>query len=246
MARITLTAVVVVVIAFVLFSGCGRSQRQASIPSMPPSPPAQPGIGPGAAPDQGPGVGTAETAAPSSRSQQEEPDLSSKRVVLVVSPKDFRDDEFEAPHNLLGKLGAKVTVASLNKGECTGVDGTKVQAVVSVQDLKAADYDAIVFIGGPGMVKHVDDQSLQNAARVFANAGKLVAAICISPVILAKAGLLKGVRATVTEGMERTLQELGAEVVSDEVVVSGKIITASGPPAAKGFARAIVAALAPQ
>ena len=73
----------------------------------------------------------------------------------------------------------------------------------------------------------------------------MVAAICLSPVVLARAGLLKGREATVFPTPE-ALEELengGAIYVKQGVVVSGRVITANGPQSAQDFALAICQAL---
>ncbi|RJP34563.1 MAG: hypothetical protein C4536_02525 [Actinobacteria bacterium] len=74
-------------------------------------------------------------------------------------------------------------------------------------------------------------------------AGKMVAAICIAPVILAKAGILQGVEATVSPGMEGELTAGGAILVEQPVVVDGNIITGWGPDAAVEFAQEVNKAL---
>ena len=77
-------------------------------------------------------------------------------------------------------------------------------------------------------------------------AGKPVGAICIAPCILAKAGVLKGRRATVFPGKEYTdiLREGGATVVRAAVVEDGLLVTANGPNAAARFGDALIRALA--
>ncbi|GAG39121.1 unnamed protein product, partial [marine sediment metagenome] len=74
------------------------------------------------------------------------------------------------------------------------------------------------------------------------NNGKIVAAICISPVVLAQARLLKDRKATVWNGdgkQEEILTAQGAEYVDQDVVVDSRIVTANGPPAAKKFGKTI-------
>ncbi|PIR71487.1 MAG: hypothetical protein COU43_02395, partial [Candidatus Nealsonbacteria bacterium CG10_big_fil_rev_8_21_14_0_10_37_25] len=77
---------------------------------------------------------------------------------------------------------------------------------------------------------------------------KVLASICISPVILAKAGVLKGKKATVwSSPMDkvpvRILEENEAIYQDKSVVADGKIVTANGPAAAEKFAKAIITAL---
>ncbi|MHC4062693.1 MAG: DJ-1/PfpI family protein, partial [Planctomycetota bacterium] len=73
--------------------------------------------------------------------------------------------------------------------------------------------------------------------------GKVLAAICIAPVVLANAGLLNGVRATSFLSERETLQVAGAEFTGAPVERDGLIITASDPSAANLFGRAIADAL---
>ena len=72
-----------------------------------------------------------------------------------------------------------------------------------------------------------------------------MAAMCISPVILGNAGLLKGKNATIFpwDAMVDKLKETGAIYTDQEVVVSGNIITGRDPDAAKAFGLAISKAL---
>jgi protease I len=77
---------------------------------------------------------------------------------------------------------------------------------------------------------------------------KVLGAICISPVILAKAGVLKNKKATVwASPLDRSpikiLEENGAEFVDEKAVRDEKIVTGNGPDAAKEFAEVIIEAL---
>jgi len=77
---------------------------------------------------------------------------------------------------------------------------------------------------------------------------RVLASICISPVILAKAGVLEGRKATVWSSVMdrssvRILKDNGTIYQDEDVVVDGKIITGNGPAAAKEFGQAIVEAL---
>jgi protease I len=176
---------------------------------------------------------------------QPEVNLKGKKVAMVLAPRDFRDVEFETPYEALTRAGARVAVISVRKGECVGADGVKVQAVATPRDVKPADYDGVVFVGGPGMVAYLEDASFIALAKQFASAGKLVAAICVAPAILAHAGLLDGKSATAFPDVLPTLKAKGAQVVDENVAVAGRIITGNGPQSAAAFARAVVAALSP-
>ncbi|MEA3344083.1 MAG: DJ-1/PfpI family protein, partial [Patescibacteria group bacterium] len=74
---------------------------------------------------------------------------------------------------------------------------------------------------------------------------KLLGAICIAPAILARAGALKGKKATVwNSAMDKSaikiLESNGAIFQPEPVVVENKIITANGSHAAEEFAETII------
>ena len=73
--------------------------------------------------------------------------------------------------------------------------------------------------------------------------GKLVAAICAGPVLLAKAGVLKGRKATCYPGMENEISEGGAAPSKGNVVTDGNVITSRGPGTSAEFALAVLRSL---
>lgn len=169
--------------------------------------------------------------------------LSGKKVLMVIAPKDFRDAEYVEPREAIEASGAEVKTASIQGGVAVGAEGTKVQIDLTVSQANVEDYDAVAFIGGPGMVEIISDDSLQVLAKKFYDAGKLTAAICVAPAILAKAGILNGRQATAWSGAKGDLEAGGASYTGGAVAVDGKIITASGPAAAREFGEKIVEAL---
>ena len=109
--------------------------------------------------------------------------------------------------------------------------------------MNPADYVAVVFVGGEGIYSQElnRDPDYQKIAKSASSKGKVVAAICLGPWILADAGLLKGKKATASETDH--IKSRGAIVSDDAVVQDGMIITANGPSASQEFALAVVAAL---
>jgi protease I len=169
--------------------------------------------------------------------------LAGRRVLMVVAPRDFRDVELVQPRDALALAGATVEIASTQRGTVTGADGLQVEATVTASEADATAYEAVVFIGGPGMAPRVTDPALVGLARRATKAGKLVGAICVAPGILAEAGLLNGVEATAFESELERLRKGGARLAAAPVVTSGRIVTANGPGAADAFGKALVGAL---
>jgi len=170
-------------------------------------------------------------------------ELAGKKAVLVIAPSRFRDEELAHPSDILKAKGCKVVVACSALDEAKGMRGAKVKPDVLLADVKAEDYDAVVFIGGTGARVYFDDPTAHALAKAAAEKGKVLAAICFAPSILARAGVLKGVPATAYRSRRRDLENHGARWVSQSVVRKGRIITANGPRASTKFGQFLVMAL---
>lgn len=164
---------------------------------------------------------------------------------MVIAFRDFKDIEYFIPRDILRRARAQIVNVSSQKGVAIGADGGEVEVQLVASDFRIEDFDTVVFIGGSGMVKKLDDESFQKIAKDTVGAGKVLGAICISPVLLAKAGVLEGKKATVwssplDKSAVKMLKESEAVYQDEDVVVDGKIITANGPGAAKKFAEKII------
>ena len=169
--------------------------------------------------------------------------LTGKKVLMVIAKSKFRDEEYLEPRKILENEGASITVASSSHDIAVGMLGAKVKPDVLLTDVKEADYDGIVFVGGGGAAEYFDSPVAHKLALSFFSHGKLTAAICIAPATLANAGVLKGKKATSFPSSEGALNAHGAIVIKDDVVTDGKIVTAVGPSAAKSFGKTLVAVL---
>ncbi len=165
------------------------------------------------------------------------------KVLLIVAPSDFRDEEYFDTKEELEKKGIKVVSASTKKGELTGVLGGRAEASITLPELNVDDYAAIAFIGGGGSSVFFKDQNAWSIARDAKEKGKILAAICIAPTTLANAGVLDGIKATAWPSQEGSLKEHGAIWTGTELEADGKIITANGPGAAKAFGQKIASSL---
>ena len=114
--------------------------------------------------------------------------------------------------------------------------------------LNIDEFDAVIFPGGQGAVKLLDNEMVYSIIRDAAAKNKLLAAICIAPTILAKAGVLKGKRATVwSTSVDRSainiLRDNDVLYQRQEIVIDGNIITGEDAEFSEDFGKAILAQL---
>jgi len=169
--------------------------------------------------------------------------VKGKKAVMIIAQNNFRDEELLKPKEVLEKNGVTVTVASSSLKESTGMLGAKVKPDILFTNINVADYDAVVFVGGSGASEYWDNPTAHKIANEANNAKKIVGAICIAPVTLAKAGLLKDKKATTFSSTINDIKSAGAKYTGADVERDGNIITASGPAAAQKFGETLVKAL---
>lgn len=167
-----------------------------------------------------------------------------KKILMVVAFKDFRDEEYFIPKEVLEKAGFFIDTTSTEKGIAVGSQGGEAVIHVGMDEINLENYEAVVFCGGPGMVNELDNQDFHKLIKDFYQSNKVVAAICISPALLAKAGILENKKATVwssalDKSFIKVLEENGAIYEDNSVVIDNKIVTANGPDAAEEFGKAI-------
>lgn len=172
------------------------------------------------------------------------------KILFIIAKEGFKDVEFLIPSNILEEAGHKVFAASnAAAGEMArGVDGVEVKIDSNLDDIRPEDFDMAVFVGGPGALANLDNEKSYRIARQTVEFKKLLGAICIAPVILAKAGVLSGRKATVWSSIDdqtpiEKLKQNGADYQNQPVVADGLIITANGPQAAEKFGGALLSHL---
>ena len=163
-----------------------------------------------------------------------------KRVVFILASDKFRDEELLEPKRVLEDGGVEVVVASSSLETATGMMGAKFTPDMLYTDIEVDDYDAVVFIGGSGSSEYWDDPTAHKLAREAALKGTLLGAICIAPVTLARAGVLKGKKATCFSSTRGKLASEGATLSGSPVEQDGNIVTGEGPSAVEAFGQRIL------
>ena len=169
--------------------------------------------------------------------------METKKILYIIAPNNFRDEEYFEPKEIFDKEKYEVTTASKNTKEAKGMLGGSAKVDIDIKDAKIEDYDAIVLAGGAGAKDYIKDKQISKLLKDAKKKDKLIAAICIAPLILANNNLLEGKEATVfdNEGEQsKELESFGATYKNKKVVEDEDIITANGPKAAKKFGKKIV------
>lgn len=168
--------------------------------------------------------------------------IDGKRVLFVIAPESFRDEELFEPKSVLEARGASVTVACKRLGTAMGMLGKSYKPEKLLSEVSGREFDAVAVVGGMGSPAHLwGDETLHKILQDAERANRVVAGICLSGAALARAGVLDGKQATVYKTKE-SLAEMkrgGASYVEKDVVVTGRTVTASGPHVARQFGEEI-------
>lgn len=157
------------------------------------------------------------------------------KSICIFLATGFEEVEALFPLDILRRGGLEVkTVSVTGEKFVMGAHGVPVGADVLFEDLNPEDVEMIVLPGGlPGATNLDAHAGLDQLIMAFAEAKKPLAAICASPLVFGKRGLLKGKKATCYPGFDKYLE--GAEYTGNKVEVVENIITGKGPGAAWEF-----------
>ena len=165
----------------------------------------------------------------------------SKNSFLIFLPKiDFNEEEFTTVRRRLMKSGKQVFITSDDHFVCSGSKGMKVKSDTSFYNVNVNNFRAFILIGGRGSRNYWKNESLHKIIKKFFDAKKVIAAICSSPVILVKAGILQNKNATCYSEDKMELINAGIDFQDKDVVVDGNIVTANDARSALQFAEAIL------
>jgi len=167
-----------------------------------------------------------------------------KKVLLIIAQDGFQPDEYGKPKEILEKGGIEVVTASNNQGTAvSAITDTEVQVDISIDKVDVTDYSGIFLIGGPGAIKYLNNEIVYKIIRGASMKCDVFGAICVSPRILAKSGILSGKKATGwnnDDKLEEIYKEAGVVYTKQPVVQDGTLITAWGPDAAEEFGKTIL------
>ena len=174
---------------------------------------------------------------------------STSKRVLILATDGFEQSELIEPKNALEAAGIETVVASPKRGEIRGWNhgdwGESVPVDADLEEVAAADFDALLLPGGV-----INPDKLRQEERVieliedFDEADKPIAAICHGPWLLVEADIVDGKTVTGWPSIRTDIENAGGEVIDEEVVIDGNLITSRKPEDIPAFSQALVGALA--
>lgn len=177
-----------------------------------------------------------------------------KRVLLLI-PKGAEVFETAAFFDVLGWASAEgsepieVVTAGL-ESEVTCTFGLRVLPDALIEDIRVEDFDALALPGGfeeHGFYEHAFSEAVGDLIRAFESEAKPIASICVGALPIAHSGVLKRRCATTYHLMggerRRQLADYDVDVLDQQIVRDGNIITSTSPATAVDVALTLLAEL---
>jgi protease I len=172
--------------------------------------------------------------------------LQGKRVAVLAADL-YQEMEIWYPLFRFREDGAETVLVGAEEGKTySSKKGYPVVADMSIAEVQARDFDAVVVPGGWAPDTLRQDKRMLNFVREMNKSGKIIGAICHAGWVLCSADVLRGRKVTCFKAIKDDMIHAGAEYVDEEVVVDGNLITSRMPSDLPAFCREIAKALAAQ
>ena len=170
-------------------------------------------------------------------------ELKGKKILILVET-FYNEFEFWYPYYRLKEAGAQVTVVGSGSADTYhSKSGLPARVDTTADKVAAADYDGVVIPGGYAPDHMRRYPAMVSLVKGFADAGKLVAAICHAGWMLVSADIIRGRTVTSYFSIKDDLVNAGGNWVDKEVVVDGHLVTSRTPDDLPAFMRAIIGVL---
>ena len=170
--------------------------------------------------------------------------MSSKRIVGAVLFHEFALLDVFGPLQMFGMLpdNFEIRLVTEKGGQVVSRQGPRSVSDDSFD--KGLEYDILLVPGGIGTRKEVSNQVLLEWLRERAESAEFVTSVCTGSAILARAGMLDGLRATTNKMAFEWTTSQGPRVVWERKarwVEDGKFFTSSGVSAGMDMTLALIA-----
>lgn len=168
------------------------------------------------------------------------------RRIAILAADGVEQAELEQPRRAVEDAGAQTVLLSIDDGEIQAMNSDIDKADTfpvdaKVDEASVGDFDGLILPGGtcnPDKLRM--DEDAVRFVREFVESGKPVGVICHGPWTLAEADVLDGRRIASWPSIRTDLRRAGAEVVDEEVVIDGNLISSRNPDDLPAFCDAIV------
>jgi len=170
--------------------------------------------------------------------------MGNEKIAMLLYPGFYAADLVNPQFIFNAMMGATIYLISPTE-DLTPVDASGISIVPTHTRSQCPDDLDILFIpgGATGTLKAMQDKSFIDFIKVKAAKANYITSVCTGSLLLAKAGLLKGKRATSHWSTLDILAKFGTNAVKKRVVWDGNIVTGGGVTAGIDFGLEILAAL---
>ena len=151
-----------------------------------------------------------------------------EQVLILLAPQ-YNDMEFFYPYYRLIEEGYSVTVAGLEKGDCTGKNSYIFPIQTCMDEIKPENFDMVYVPGGKAPEALRKNSLVLDIIRYFAKVHKPIVSICHGPLVLADADVINGRHITCWPEIKDTIQKAGGIYENTSVVQDNKLLTSRWP-----------------
>ena len=170
--------------------------------------------------------------------------MGNEKIAMLLYPGFYAADLVNPQFIFSSMMGATIYLVSPTE-DLTPIEANGISIVPTHKQSECPDDLDILFIpgGAAGTLKAMQNESFINFIKTKAAKAKYITSVCTGSLLLAKAGLLKGKRATSHWSTLDILAKFGTKSVNKRVVWDGNIVTGGGVTAGIDFGLEILAAL---
>lgn len=154
-------------------------------------------------------------------------------MVYVLMVDGFEDIEAIEPIDIMRRAGISVKTAGVSSNKVTSSHNITIETDILIDEVSLSDMEMLVLPGGPGHTNLDESEKVHNLISYAMENNIFVGAICASPSILGKRGLLDDKNYTCFPGFEKFAAK--GILSGEKSVLDGKILTARGAGAAAEF-----------
>lgn len=154
-------------------------------------------------------------------------------MVYVLMADGFEDIEALEPIDIMRRAKIDVKTVGVMGKTATSSHNVTIQTDILIDDVNTSDMEMLVLPGGPGHTNLDESTPVQDLISYALENDIYIAAICASPSILGKRGILDGKKYTCFPGFEKFCS--GGIFTGEKATLDGKILTGKGAGAAGDF-----------